>query len=120
MANVSSSKGWIQVKDGSKFTLTTSAQPPNVEITVVITTDTGSTTTWTSADVLNQTKSLTIRSPRRYHMAITMVFAGAKTTLDVDARIEKPNNGGAHGKPFRFKTSPPKKIHHADISIITK
>ncbi len=41
MPTVPDSKGWIQVQDKSKFILTTSADPANVEITVTITTDTG-------------------------------------------------------------------------------
>ncbi|HET8773188.1 MAG TPA: hypothetical protein VFP80_05335 [Thermoanaerobaculia bacterium] len=119
MAKTSSSKGWINVRDKSKFILTTSAVPANVDIAVVITTDTGTTTTWDSSDVLNKTKTLVLRSPRVYEMAVTMRFAGAKTTLKFDARIEKPD-GSPHGKPFRFEVTPPPKTHHADITIVTK
>ena len=119
MAKASSSKGWINVQDKSKFILTTSAVPANVDITVVITTDTGTTTTWDNSDILNKTKTLTLRSPRVYEMAVTMLFAGAKTTLKFDARIEKPD-GKQHGKPFRFEATPPPKAQHADITIVTK
>jgi len=118
MATQSSFKKWINVPDKSKFILKTSADPPNVSIDIVIT-EGGNTTHWTTSDVLNKTKTLTVRSPRRYEMAVTIAFAGSKTTLEVDARIEKPD-GTPHGKPFQFSATPPPKTQHADISVITQ
>jgi hypothetical protein len=115
MPTVSSTKNWISVPDNSTFILTTTADPPNVSITITIK-DGNSTKTWTTADVLNKTKELTLRSPRVYTMAITIEFAGSKTTLDFDARIKKPN-GDPHGKPFKFSATRPPNVHHADIGI---
>ena len=118
MATMSSVKSWISVPDKSTLTVTTEADPPNVEITVVID-DGNNTTTWNTDDVLNTKKELTLRSPRIYTIAVTMVFAGAKTTLDFDARLTKPS-GDPHGKPFKFSATPPPNTQHADIGIETE
>jgi hypothetical protein len=120
MASEPSVKKWINVPDRSKFVLTTSASPANVDITVVIKTDTGAETIWTNDEILNKTKTLTVRSPRRYRMAVTMKFAGAATTLDFDARVIKPDGATQHGKRFHFEASPPPKTQFANISVITK
>ncbi len=118
MATTPSVKTWVNVADGSTLVVTTSAEPPNAEITITI--DDGSkTTTWTSDDVLNKSKSLKIRSPKIYTIAIVIAFAGAKTTLKFDARIKKPS-GDPHGKPFTFTATRPPNTHHADIAIETK
>jgi hypothetical protein len=118
MATTSSTKDWVSVPDGSTLTIKTEADPPNVEITITID-DGDKTTTWTSDDVLNKSKSLTIQSPKIYTIAITMAFAGAKTTLDFDARIKKPT-GKPHGKPFTFAATRPPNTQHADIGIETE
>lgn len=116
----SSVKKWINVPDKSKFILTTKADPPNVQITIEVAVDGKPKETWTTNDILNRTKTLIVRSPHRYQMAVTLKFAGSKTTLAFDARIEKPDSGGPHGKPFKFEAEPPPNSQHADISIITK
>ena len=118
MATASSTKNWVSVPDGSTLTVKTEADPPNVDITISI--DDGSkTTTWTSDDVLNKSKSLTVKSPKIYTIAVTIAFVGAKTTLEFDARIKKPG-GDPHGKPFVFSATRPPNTQHADIGIETE
>lgn len=114
---VLSTKDWISVPDGSTLVVTTAANPPNVSIEININ-DGTSTKRWKTSDVLNTTKTLTLRSPRIYTIAVTITFAGSKTTLDFDARIRKPD-GTPHGKPFRFSATRPPNVHHADIGIET-
>lgn len=112
---VHSIKNWINVPDKSTFIVTTKADPPNVSIDIVIN-DGTTTTRWKTKDVLNKTKTLTLRSPRIYTMAITIAFVGSKTTLEFDARIKK-EDGTPHGKPFKFSATRPPNVHHADIGI---
>jgi hypothetical protein len=49
---------------------------------------------------------------------VTIVFAGAATTLQFDARITRPD-GTVHGTPFRFQATRPPAVHHAQISVFT-
>ncbi len=118
MPTIPSTKKWINVPDNSTFILTTSADPPDVDIKIGVHVNGKLTATWTNDDVLNKTKKLKLKSPKRYQLVVDIVFAN-KTTLEFDARIEK-EDGSQHGSTYGGTATKPPTVHHADLSIITK
>jgi len=115
---VPSVQRWILVPDGSTLTIKATADPPNVRVTIVMLKDNGEVTNFSSAQVLNQTVTVPIRSPRLYTLAVRMEFAGAATTLHFDARVTRPD-GTLHGSPFRFDATRPPSVQHAQMSVFT-
>lgn len=118
MSSVPSFKKWINVRNNSTFILTTSADPPDLDITIEVQRDGQPDQTWTTEQLLNRTKRLRLKSPHRYQLAVDIVFVN-KTELTFDARIEKPD-GSQHGSAYHFTANKPPTAHHADISIITR
>jgi len=88
---------WFAVPDGSTFTIKLSDTQGACQATGELAVDGSVVDRWPTSDLVAG-KSLTVRSPHRYSLDLTLLFLGAATQT-VEVKVTDPG-GNVYGSPY--------------------